>query len=813
MRWRNVKLIFHREVRDQLRDRRTLFMIAILPLLLYPGLGIGMLQMTVLFEEQARTVVILGADELPKSPQLLKGDRIAPGWFTLPGEAETLLVVTDRAKQSAESDTRQPLLQHAEKVRELSQKRDELEGLLARNGDSKGRAERMRLERELDDVNRQLSEAFAAGGFEVLIAFPQGFAQRVARETKLIERSAANAKPSTDEQKTIVVYNNADKKSQLAYKRVKEALQNWEQAILRDRLRAAHLPETFTTPVNPQPIDLANKSEMSNSVWSMLFPALLVIMTVTGAFYPAVDLAAGEKERGTMETLLICPATRTEIVLGKFFTVMLFSLSTALLNMLSMGLTGKYMVSLGGGALSKVGDLALPSFLALVWVGVLLVPLAALFSALCLALATFARSSKEGQYYLTPLLMVTMGLTVFCLSPAVEITPFYSIMPVMGPALLLKELIASPGSAEPLLYAIPVLVTSFIYSMLALWWAIEQFSREDVLFREAERFDLGLWLRHLMRDKEATPSFSEAGLCFVVIMLVQFYAMKVLQTAVLDAHNSARLLQLQMTYLVATVGGPALLMGVILTRSFRQTFRLHWPKPTILAAAIVLPCALHPLTSELMQRLNWFFPKLPSEAVKVLRSIQDNNLPTWFVVLAFAVTPAICEELAFRGFILSGFSRSRRMWLAIALSSLAFGIVHQIPQQVFNATLLGLVLGLLVARSNSLFPAMVFHFIYNSLEVLRSRVDVSQVVGSPIEWFVSIEQADGETIVNYAWPTLLICAVVAALILRWLVKGPRKESQPLAKAQFSKSDRLPLTDANSSRRSASAEIVSNRQTD
>ena len=76
------------------------------------------------------------------------------------------------------------------------------------------------------------------------------------------------------------------------------------------------------------------------NVWAKLFPFLLVMMSLTGAFYPAIDLCAGEKERGTMETLLISPASRAEIVLGKFFTVVLASMMSALLNIVSMGLTG-----------------------------------------------------------------------------------------------------------------------------------------------------------------------------------------------------------------------------------------------------------------------------------------------------------------------------------------------------------------------------------------------------------------------------------------------------------------------------------------
>ena len=96
MTWRNVFLIFRREVLDQLRDRRTLFMVAVLPLLLYPVMGIGMVQMTVLFSEQPRTVVILGADDLPSMP-LVEGSRFAKTWFRIPADAEKLRVVTDEA--------------------------------------------------------------------------------------------------------------------------------------------------------------------------------------------------------------------------------------------------------------------------------------------------------------------------------------------------------------------------------------------------------------------------------------------------------------------------------------------------------------------------------------------------------------------------------------------------------------------------------------------------------------------------------------------------------------------------------------------
>jgi sodium transport system permease protein len=162
------------------------------------------------------------------------------------------------------------------------------------------------------------------------------------------------------------------------------------------------------------------------------------------------------------------------------------------------------------------------------------------------------------------------------------------------------------------------------------------------------------------------------------------------------------------------------------------------------------------------------------------------------VLLTFAVAPAICEELAFRGFILSGFYRTHRTWLAIGLSSLTFGIMHVIPQQVFNATLFGLVLGLIAIRGNSLWPCMLFHMIHNSLAVVRERLDVSKVTEGPATWFVFVE--DG--MLRYEWTTLAISAVVAIVLLRWLVNwNVPPASTPTPQTPSANRDPLQVTGA------------------
>lgn len=784
MLWKNVRLVFFREVFDQLRDRRTLFMVAVLPLLLYPLLAIAMVQMTVSFEEQRRTVLLVNAQELPKVPLLDEsGDQFLQGYFRYSDDAAKLRVVRDDllpASESARDDSLKTFLGEIQSQMPPITRLGQIEGELKEleNAESAGTAtedqkqQLAKLDAELEALQRDLGTWFGTAPCEVLIVLPEGFAQQVNGAVKAGEAAGSPPRP-------IVLHNSADEKSQIAFERVREALRAWERAILTQRLQQAGLPQSLPYPVDPRAVDLAKPDELAANIWSKIFPTLLVLMAVTGAFYPAIDLGAGEKERGTMETLLISPATRTEIVLGKFFTVMLFSMSTALLNLGSMGFTGKHMLGMvGRTAAGPIGNVAFPPFSSLIWVFLLAIPISALFSALSLAFAMFARSSKEGQYYLTPLLMVTLMLTMVCLSPAIELTPYYSVLPVVGPALLLKSLLLA-GTESGVLwsYGLTVVTTSVIYSLMALWWAIELFQREDILFREAEKFDLGLWVKHLLRDKEPTPSFSEAAVCFVLIALLQFGFLTTMQSAAGALDGPVRMLQMQLIYLVATVGAPAVFMALLLTTRPLLTLKLKWPGWKMIAAGIALPIALTPVTLELISRMEWFFPPTPAGAEKLLEAMALDSVPLWLALSAFALAPAVCEELAFRGFIFTGLQRSRHKWLPIVISSILFGIIHLIPKQVFNAALLGLVIGLLAQRSGSLIPGVIFHAIFNGLQVLATRVP-AQSLDSDLGRFLFVsEVVEGHAVVRGSLPLLAMSGLASALLIGWLINVGRLAGQ------------------------------------
>ena len=148
--------------------------------------------------------------------------------------------------------------------------------------------------------------------------------------------------------------------------------------------------------------------------------------------------------------------------------------------------------------------------------------MSALFGALCLALAAFAKSSKEGQYYLMPLMMVTMPLVILPMAPGVELTLGNSLIPVTGVVLLLRALMEG-NYLHALPFVPPVVAVTLVCCLWAIRWAVDQFNSESVLFRESERFNIGLWLKHLQRDRGDTPSPAEAVLCGVLILLVQFF--------------------------------------------------------------------------------------------------------------------------------------------------------------------------------------------------------------------------------------------------------------------------------------------------
>ncbi|HAA63057.1 MAG TPA: CPBP family intramembrane metalloprotease domain-containing protein [Planctomycetaceae bacterium] len=766
--FRKIRIVFQRELRDQLRDRRTLFMVMALPVLLYPALGIGMLQMAVVFSEKPRTVVMLGSASLP-SPQLVDGTAFAPRWFSDPDDAQRLTVETTGQPDTSPESARR--LSDAKAIHKLFDQRSQLVGNDDPDSPPPEKAQ------ELQRLNKLINVRLRDAGIDVLVVIPDGFADSLQEINRLIASRSRTAEDPSEYPRPVILVSG-DEKSLIASRRVERVFNSWEKELLRLRLEAAGLPRSLPSPVDAAVVKIVGSTQESALVWGKLYPVILVLMTVTGAFYPAVDLAAGEKERGTMETLLISPAKRIELVLAKFLTVMVFSTATAVLNLISLGLTATYMVQLVGSVNSGADvGLSPPPTSGVIWLLIMILPLAAFFSAISLALATFARSTREGQYYLSPLMIVVMLLVALAASPGVELQPFHSVLPVLGPILLLRELLVNPTAAETLAYLPAVLGASFVYAGLALWWAVSQFHSESVLFREAERFDLRLWVKRLWTRKPPVPGPGGAITCLAIAMFGQVLLMQPLAgwlSSLPEPDRAKAAIWALVAQQILLFLLPAWMLTTALLSNISQTFRLRRVTPSRIALAVGLAVTLHPLVQELMRHLQWFFPQgLPEGSQDFLKTMLGPTQPAWLLLFAVALTPAICEEFLFRGFVLSAFDRPGQSHVAVLFSAVAFGAVHMIPHQVFYATLLGLVLGLLVIRTGSIWPGLAFHAVFNGIAVLRERWDVPATLPAWGDWLIS---NDAETGLSYDWPLLLIAALAATVLLATLWRWPSPRS-------------------------------------
>jgi len=740
MNWSNVRLILAREIRDQLRDRRTMFMIFIVPILTYPFLGMIGLGISQVAQQKPTRILVLGESHLPESPALIEGDRFAARLFRQPSMAK--LLELHRGNQDSRSAV------------------DEGSGNKAGPRRGSGAAP----SRSAGFTETSARSAVEAGTYDAALIFPPDFGRRIDACRAAAQRR--DQPPQVPKPK--IIYTTAVERSQLACDRLRIVLERWSDEVARSFLAAAGAPEWSMTAVDVEAIDLAGETGYRGAaMWSKILPVLLILWSLVGAFYPAVDLCAGEKERGTLETLLSCPAARSEIVLGKLVTIMLFSSLTAVLNLLSVAATGPMMFS-------QLPGFGPPPALSPLWLGLALLPASALFSALSLALAAFARSTKEGQYYLMPLMAVTIPLAVLPAAGGLELTLGNSLIPVTGLVLLLRA--ALEGNYwQVVQFAVPVLAVTSGACVLAIRWAVEQFHSEAVLFREGERLEVRLWLHHLREDRGPTPTPAGAVFCGIVILMIHFF-MSLHWAPPTDFGRFAVTVAVSQLVVILT---PALLMTVVLTRSPRQTLLLQKPPWLALPAAVLLAIALHPAAHVLQKAVMHLYPLSDAmqEALAGLESL-FAHVPWWQIVLVVALAPAICEELAFRGFIFTGMRNAGSPWRAIVVSAAFFGLTHGILQQALIACLIGVLLGWLAWRTNSLFPGMVFHLVHNALGVLVGRLPPWLETEWPsLSWLVRPAEGGG---VAFAWPLVLAGIGIGLAILAFLARlapsrlGPRE---------------------------------------
>ena len=734
MNWANVKLIFNRETRDQLRDRRTLFTIAIMPLILYPLMGMAMLQVAQFTREHPTQIWMVGTENLPESPSLLVDGAVNPAW--LGNERGELLQFRAPGKRDKNFH---------DLVRQFHEDRT--------------------VEGDPDLINLMIDREMKSRGVDLAVVFTAG--KKSTGESSPPEAQVEKPTPSV-----YVLHNSANDRSKIASDRFTQILGRWRSASIKESLESHGVPLSVARGISIKRADVSAQSKRQAATWSKILPFIVIVWSLTGAFYPAIDLCAGEKERGTFETLLSSPAGRSDIAIGKLLTVMSFSMVTSLLNLVSMAFTGLFVASqMAGGA--GLGGLGIPPASSLLWLVLALIPISALFSAVALAAAAFARSSKEGQYYLIPLMMISMPLMMVPMLPGSRLDLGTSLIPVSGLMLMLRGLIEGQY-AEVIPYAAPVCMVTFICCYLAIRWVVQQFNSESVLFRASEKFAIGTWLQKVMRDRHELPSVGNAFLLGVMVLVLGFFV----QLAVGSSMPASwfDLAKTILIVLVATIGMPAIMMAMFLTRNPRKSLRLRLCSIPAACAAVLMALCFHPLVTWFTGFVLYLYP-LQGDATgkaEFVSSLVDQAPGLWAILLLMAVAPAVIEELAFRGFILSGLEGLRNRWQAILITSVLFGLAHFAIQQAIITFAIGMILGVIAVETRSLIPCVLYHVTHNSITVLLPRVDATTIDGSPVLPWVLFSN-DG-AVWQYSVLPGIVMTLLGVLLLVWFVKNGNSSS-------------------------------------
>ncbi len=262
-------------------------------------------------------------------------------------------------------------------------------------------------------------------------------------------------------------------------KRLLGALDSFEQTLLEQRFAAMGTSPKIVHAVTVVEHDVASTRERLGKFIGGLLPYMFIIFCFTGSMYPAIDLAAGEKERGTLETLLTAPVHRRTLVLGKFTVVALAGIVSALIAML--GLYVSVLQGIDGippEVLGAIAQVLAPGAIALVFA--LLVPLSMFFAALLLMLSVYARSYKEAMSIISPLMIVVVVPAALALAPGSRLTAITALIPVLNVSLATRELLA--GTAQPVLVAL-VFASLVLLAAGSLWACTRWFAREDIVFR------------------------------------------------------------------------------------------------------------------------------------------------------------------------------------------------------------------------------------------------------------------------------------------------------------------------------------------
>lgn len=430
---RKIQIVYFKELKDILRDRRTLYSMILMPIIMYPLLSIGMgalvgsqiekIQVTrqrIAILGAEHSPVIAGAIEQSGKFEIIPADSLRQGMRNLAAGDTTL----DRG--TIEQLFTDEVVAVSDSIRDLI-------------------------------FSRAIDERLV----RVVVRIPPDFDAGIANGDSVVLN---------------ILYDESDAKSETADDKLRDWAVEYRDSMVAATLTDLGLDNSVIKPFWVYHSNVASESRMGGMLLGMLLPYMLLILLIVGGMYPALDLTAGEKERNTLETILAAPLSRFDIAAGKFLTTFTAAMVSMILALTSMTLTAKYgFASMADGQI-VIGLSADSVF----WLLFLMVPAATMFSALMIAVAIAAKSYKEGQSYLTPLLMMVILPAMVSFIPGFELTGGWLFVPIVNLCLTLKEIVMGTYKVWRILV---VFGSTTVYALFALFVAQRIFERESVLFR------------------------------------------------------------------------------------------------------------------------------------------------------------------------------------------------------------------------------------------------------------------------------------------------------------------------------------------
>lgn len=508
-----------------------------------------------------------------------------------------------------------------------------------------------------------------------------------------------------------IYINSSKENSSTVNSKLEDIFNTYKEKKVKDKIEQLQLNvEETLEPVVYSTIDLAKTEEVAGLLLGQILPLILIMGVLLGAIYPAIDSMAGEKERGTLETLFTLPISNLELVMGKYMAVSLCAIVTAILNVVSILMTLIYILSTGnisGQLLSNnfnIFALSGPLFITLICICLF----AMVVSAVSMCVCSLAKSFKDAQNYITPVMFLVLIPSYASMIPNLNLDRTTSIIPVVNISLLIKSVLSNNANLS--LIAL-VFISNFAFVILSVILLSKLFNSEEILFGNNRNFS---FLEKRSNIKKGTmPSVSDGVILYALGLVLLIYVGSYIQ------------LKLKMTGIVLTqvmIISLPLLFAYYIKSDFKKVFLLKLPKIKHLFGAACLWFGTYLLAMVITNIIMYYFPQ-NQEIVEGLNNalfIKNNLLLNLLIVAAM---PAICEEIFFRGFILTSFKNNKKSYRgAIIFSGILFGLMHMDFIRVVPTSILGIAFAYAVCKTNSIAVSMFMHFLNNGFAVVVTHI-------------------------------------------------------------------------------------------